>query len=170
VSPLAAGALTSFAVLAMLATNQIFHGGLWGTLRNDSVRPRIDVLDAHLSDDGELQVTFERPVGPETYGAFVVDLRVLDAHGRLVRRYDAATLAALSPAQVSNRWLVQVRPGPHGLGVPLGARATITLTTPESERALLPGPHRIELEDVSGARWSRDVDIETKPGPLSSNR
>jgi len=28
---------------------------------------------------------------------------------------------------------------------------------------------RIELEDVSGARWSRDVDLETKPGPISSN-
>jgi len=163
-SRITVGALTGFAVVVTLATNQIFYGGLWGTLHNDSVRPRVDVLDARLSVDGEMVLTLERPVGPETYGAFVVDLRVFDAEGGLVRHYDSAALAALPPAQISNRWLVQVRSGPHGLVVPLGGRATVTLSTTGDEPALPPGTYRIELEDVSGARWSRVVDL----GPLQS--
>lgn len=140
----------------MLATNHVFHGGLWGTLHNDSVTPRVDVLALDVAPDGALEITLERPVGPETYGAFIVDVRVFDAHGDLVRRYDAASLAALDANAIDNRWLVQVETGPHGLVVPLGARATVRLSavTPLATDAL-----RIELEDVSGRVWQNTFPI-----------
>ncbi|AKT41181.1 TQO small subunit DoxD [Chondromyces crocatus] len=156
----AAGALTLFSVVVTLATNQVFYGGLWGELHNDSVRPRVDVLEARLDAEGDLRLTIERPAGPETYGAFLVEVRVLDAGGEVVRRHDARVLAALSPAQLDNRWLVKVRPGPHGLVVPLGARATFRLPGAEGAPALSPGTYRVELEDVSGLRWSHAVALE----------
>jgi thiosulfate dehydrogenase [quinone] large subunit len=161
--------LTAFGVVAMLGTNQIFHGGLWGPLRNDSVRPRVDVLDARVDEDGELAVTLERPTGPETYGAFVVELRVLDRRGDLVRRYDAAALAGLERARVDNRWLVRVRPAAHGLLVPLGARATVALPEPDGAAPLESGTYRIELEDVSGAVWSATTALAA-PSPLCDAR
>ncbi|AKV00254.1 Terminal quinol oxidase, subunit, putative (doxD-like) [Labilithrix luteola] len=158
-SLVAASVLTVFSVVVTLVTNQVFYGGIWGTLHNDSVRPRVDVLDARTSAGGELAITLERPAGPETYGAFVVDLRVFDERGELVRHYDAAALSALGTTRIDNRWLLQVRSGPHGLVVPLGARATVTLPTGEGTPALPPGEYRIELEDVSGIRWAHVVDL-----------
>ncbi len=158
-APAPALALSAFGVIAMLATNQVFHGGLFGPLHNDSVKPRVDVLDARANDEGELLVTLERPVGPETYGAFVVAFRVFDREGTLVRHYDAAALAALDEARIDNRWLVRARPVAHGLVVPLGARATLTLPEPDAAASLESGTYRIELEDVSGAIWSRSLRI-----------
>lgn len=149
--PAVAAALTVIAVFVTLATNQVFHGGLWGTLHNDSVRPKVVVLDASVESDGEIRLTLERPAGPETYGAFIVEVRVLDEHDAVVRHYDTADLAALDPEQIENRWLVQVRVGPHGLVIPLGAQATIQL--PAEDGALGSGNYQIELEDVSGVRW-----------------
>jgi thiosulfate dehydrogenase [quinone] large subunit len=151
--------LTAFCVVAMLGTNQAFHGGLWGPLHNDSVRPRVDIVGAAVSPEGGLALTLERPVGPETYGAFVVDLRVFDEGGELVSRYDDAALATLEASRIENRWLVRVRSGPHGLVLPLGGRATLSLPAQDGA-ALAPGRYRIELEDVSGAVWSRTILLE----------
>lgn len=145
-----------------LATNQIFHGGLWGTLHNDSVRPRVDVIEGRV-DDGDLLLTLERNVGPETYGAFVIDLTLRDGDGRSVLHYDAAALSSLPPSHIDNRWLVRVRPGAHGLVVPLGARATLRF--PAGSTAVAPGRYRVELKDVSGAEWSYDVDVQGSAPP-----
>lgn len=151
-----AGALAVIALLITLATNQVFHGGLWGPLHNNSVRPKVVVHEAALAGDGSLTIELERPVGPETYGAFIVAVRVLDQHDAVVGSYDAATLAAISEQDIDNRWLVRVRPGPHGLVVPLGGRATVQL--PALGSSLGSGEYRVELEDVSGARWTGPIE------------
>lgn len=70
------------------------------------------------------------------------------------------TLAATAPADIDNRWLVAVQTGPHGLVVPLGGRATVSLPTLPRAGALAPGRYRVEWEDVSGARWSSDLALE----------
>ncbi|WP_053333055.1 TQO small subunit DoxA domain-containing protein [Haliangium ochraceum] len=159
-TPRLALALALLAALTTLATNQVFHGGLWGPLHNDSVRPRVDTLSGEIDAAGRLRREIERPVGPETYGAFLVALRVFDEGGALVRDYDAQTLAATAPADIDNRWLVAVQTGPHGLVVPLGGRATVSLPTLPRAGALAPGRYRVEWEDVSGARWSSDLALE----------
>lgn len=156
--------LATVAVLLTLVTNQVFHGGLWGPLRNDSVRPRVDVLSAAVTPAGDLQLELERPVGPETYGAFVVSVRVLDEHERHVRTYDAAHLATLAADAVRNRWLMKVRSGPHGLVVPLGARATVLLPAVADATNLSPGKmYVVELEDVSGQTWHREMQLDASP-------
>lgn len=146
-SLLLTAALAAGIFAVTLATNQIFHGGVFGTLHNDSVKPRVDVLGLEQWD-GSLRLTLERPVGPETYGAFLVALRVLDERGAPVLAMDADALASIPAEAIENRWLVKVRPGPHGLVVPLGARATVRLDLGDR---LPPGRYRVELEDVSGA-------------------
>lgn len=158
------------AVFVTLATNQVFHGGLWGPLHNDSVRPRVDVLGAALTVTGELQLELERPVGPETYGAFVVSVRVLDEQQRPVRTYGARELSELSAEAVRNRWLVKVRPGPHGLVVPLGGRATVSLPASTHAETLLPNRYLVELEDVSGQIWRHAVELDTTVSPTSVER
>jgi uncharacterized membrane protein YphA (DoxX/SURF4 family) len=155
-SPKLAAGLTVIALLITLGTNQVFHSGLWGPLHNDSVRPKVVVHEATMLADGELELELERPAGPETYGAFIVAVRVLDEHDAIVRSYDEAALAAITEDRIENRWLVRVRPGPHGLVVPLGARAIVQLAA--MEPALGVGAHRVELEDVSGVRWTAPIE------------
>lgn len=144
-----AGAWATFAFGITLLTNQIFHGGVLGKLHNDSVKPRVDVLAASLEED-HLVLDIERPVGPETYGAFLVGMRVLNSQGEVVRSFDAEELRRLTPQDIDNRWLVRVKTGAHSLVVPLGARAKIRLL---SDRKIPSGSYRFEWEDVSGARF-----------------
>lgn len=158
-----AGALAAFSIVATLATNQVFHGGLWGTLHNDSVRPRVDVVNGQLGANGRLELTLERAVGPETYGAFLVNVRVFDEDEGLVMHYPAEALASVPPANIENRWLVKVRPGPHGLTVPLGAQARVRLPATTPPVALPSGTYRVELEDVSGLQWSQTLQLEHAP-------
>lgn len=150
--------ITALAFVAALATNQVFHGGLWGPLRNDSVTPRVDVLAGSIGADGELVLTLNRSVGPETYGAFVVSIRVFNAAGVLLRDYDAEVLASLAPDDIDNRWLVKARPVPHGLLIPLGAEARVRLPAPTPGGPYVFEPTlRVILEDVSGLRWEQTV-------------
>jgi thiosulfate dehydrogenase [quinone] large subunit len=89
----------------------------------------------------------------------VVDLRVFVEGVEVVSRYVVASRATLEASRIDNRWLVRVRSGPHGLVLPLGGRATLSLPAQDGA-ALAPGRYRIELEDVSGAVWSRTILLE----------
>lgn len=149
-------ALASIALLITLATNQHFHGGVWGTLHNDSVHPRIELLSAHVSQPGALTILFERPEGPETYGAFVMEIRLRNEGGTLVASWDEKALSALPQSAIKNRWLVKVKPGAHGLVVPLAARASLVL---HDLPTLKEGPHSVEFEDVSGRVWTKTFDL-----------
>jgi len=135
-----------------LWTNQVFYGGVFGTLHNDSVRPHLTLSEATLAADGRASLTVYRDKGPETYGAFIVAISVRRADGREVFHHDAASLSALDVSAIVNRYLLEVRTGPHGLLIPLGSRAAITLAPPP-EISLEPGEYEIILEDVSGATF-----------------
>jgi len=164
----AALGLAGFSLALTLATNQVFHGGLWGPLHNDSVRPFVQIEAASISDSGALSFTAERPHGPETYGAFVIAVRVRDSTGAALLERDGEALAATTPAQIVNRWPVAVHAGAHALVFPLGGRAEITL--PRFDRHGLPaGIYTLELEDVSGARWTAPLEVHPRgpcDGPL----
>ncbi len=153
-------ALASIALVTTLGTNQLFHGGVWGSLHNDSVHPRIELLSAQVSRPGALTITFERPEGPETYGAFVMEIRLLDEAGTLVANWDEKALATLPKSAIENRWLVKVKSGAHGLVVPLAARASLVLhELPE----VLDGLYRVEFEDVSGRVWRKTFELSAAP-------
>ena len=100
--------------------------------------------------------TAERPKGPETYGAFVIAVRVRDATGATLIERTGDDLAGLSREHIINRWPVAVHAGAHALVFPLGGRASITLPSFDAS-GLGARAHLLELEDVSGARWTEPL-------------
>lgn len=153
---LLAAAATLFVTLL---TNQYFHGGVYGPLHNDSVKPRLVITDGQLHRNA-VEFTVTRPDGPDTYGSFVVDVAVVDrTTGHQVGHVDAAALSELTPAQITNNKLVQIRAGAHSLEIPLGAEARIRLTIP-GQPTDGNGRYALTLTDVSGARWTAPLDTD----------
>jgi thiosulfate dehydrogenase [quinone] large subunit len=138
-----------------LWTNQVFYGGVWGPLHNNSVKPHVVVSGAALTRDGRLTFTVFRDQGPDTYGAFLVAVELVDPSGAVAHRWDAAALSAVTPADIRNRWLVQVKAGSHGLVVPLGGEAQVGLPLPDDWKPHF--PLTVVVYDVSGASWSAPV-------------
>jgi thiosulfate dehydrogenase [quinone] large subunit len=146
----------SGACLALtLWTNQVFHGGVWGPLHNKSVKPHVAVSDAAFTQDGRLTFTVSRDEGPDTYGAFIVGVELVEPSGAVAHRWGAAALSAVPPADIRNRWLVQVQAGNYGLVLPLGGEAQVRLTLPGAWKPNL--SLQVILHDVSGANWSAPV-------------
>ncbi|MBC2595202.1 quinol oxidase [Ruficoccus amylovorans] len=153
------GGLAAFA-LALL-TNQVFHGGLWGPLHNKSVRPLVEVQKAQISGD-TLSFTAYRVEGADVYGSFLIGVSIRSADGETVAHWGMEELADLPEADIKNSYVAKIRPGPHGLILPLGARAQIHLRD-KALASLAPGDYSVELEDISGAQWTSPLHIEAQP-------
>ncbi|TKC98069.1 TQO small subunit DoxD [Polyangium fumosum] len=150
-------ALAGATLALTLATNQIFFGGVWGKLHNHSVRPHVTIAVAELDPAGALRLKLARDGGPDTYGAFIVDIVILDGAGKPVHGWDARALASLPASAITNHYLVKVHPGPHGLVLPLGSVADVVLPIPSEVPS--PGHSRVRVSDVSGAVWEAGLDI-----------
>ena len=137
-----------------LFTNQYFHGGVYGDLHNKSVRPIVEISDAKFHNDS-LSLTVFRVEGADVYGSFLIRINVLDPQGNTVHSISQTELAAMSPAQISNDYIAQVKPGPHSLILPLGARATLTFG--DTSFGQMDGAYTLELIDISGIRWKAMV-------------
>src|SRR5690606_20917899 len=74
------GALAIFALT--LFTNQYFHGGVYGTLHNKSVKPKLELSDAAIENN---ELTFEvyRVEGVDVYGSFLIGIQLLDKDGTI---------------------------------------------------------------------------------------
>lgn len=143
-----------FMMFVTLGTNQFFHGGVWGPLHNKSVKPLLEVGGASLSADG-LRFNVFRTEGVDTYGSFLVRIRLTDGQGNTLWKMEADELSALSPSAIENRYIAPVKPGAFGLVIPLGAKAGVTL--PAVLPMLPEGPVSVVLTDVSGKEWSAPV-------------
>ncbi len=135
-----------------LLTNQIFHGGVWGTLHNKSVRPKVELSSPQVAGE-TLTVEMMRTEGADVYGSFAIAVRVVNHSGSVQVEWPAADLSALAPGDIANAYVAKVKPGKHSLILPLGAKAKVTLRHQALSR-LAPGEYRIELLDISGASWS----------------
>src|SRR5690625_7744220 len=51
-----------------LFTNQVFHGGVWGTLHNKSVLPKLEITDEKLADN-QLKIKLYSVEGADEYGS-----------------------------------------------------------------------------------------------------
>lgn len=143
-----------FMMFVTLGTNQFFHGGVWGPLHNKSVKPLLEVSEASLSGDG-LHFNVFRTEGVDTYGSFLVRIRLTDGQGNTLWKMEADELSALSPSAIENNYLARIKPGAFGLVVPLGAKAGVTL--PAALPMVPEGPVSVVLTDVSGKEWSAPV-------------
>lgn len=138
-----------------LMTNQIFHGGLWGTLHNKSVKPKLEITQGKLNNQ-TLSFDVFRTEGVDVYGAWIIGIELLDDQQKPVFQLSQTDLSLLTNYQISNYYIAKVKPGAHSLIVPLGAKATLNLS--DSILANLPnGKYTIKMTDISGAYWEHDL-------------
>ena len=149
------GSLSIFGMTLM--TNQEFHGGLWGTLHNKSVKPKLEITEGKI---GESKLSFEvfRVEGVDVYGSWVIGIELFDGQDNKVLEYTQGDLASLPSESISNHYVAKVKTGKHSLVVPLGAKAKLNLQ--DKTLSNLPGGnYRLKITDISGAYWEHYIRI-----------
>ncbi|MEE6126234.1 TQO small subunit DoxD [Chryseobacterium arthrosphaerae] len=147
-----AGSLVIFGLT--LYTNQYFHGGVWGTLHNKSVKPRVEISNiSHNNSD--LQFEIYRTEGADVYGSFLIGIHILDKNGNILKEMDHQELSKFSEDHIQNHYVAKVKPGKHSLVIPLGAKANISIGI----RDILQKEqiHMLKLIDISGIEWTKEI-------------
>lgn len=137
-----------------LFTNQVFHGGVWGTLHNKSVRPKLEITDAQLKND-QLKFMLYRVEGADVYGSFLIGVQLLNENGEIVFERNQEDLSQLTQENIENIYVAKIKPGAHSLVIPLGAKAMMNF--PLEDLNLDPGKYELKLIDISGLTWSVEV-------------
>ncbi|MCM4167005.1 hypothetical protein KCTC52924_01861 [Arenibacter antarcticus] len=142
----------ALAILALtLFTNQYFHGGIFGTLHNKSVKPKLEISNTSLNQD-HLQFEVFRVEGVDVYGSFLIGMQLLDQNGTILLNKEGADLAKFSTNNIHNHYVAKIKPGKHSLIIPLGAKADITLDLNNID--LKNGEqYTLKLIDISGLEW-----------------
>lgn len=147
------GALFIFGLT--LYTNQVFHGGVWGTLHNKSVKPKLEITEGTLEASG-LSFNVFRTEGVDVYGAWIISITLTDTQGTTIINYDQDDLAASDNTVIDNYYIAKVRPGKHSLIIPLGAKAKMNFDNGVFEN-LSKGIYTLTITDISGAQWEHDI-------------
>lgn len=137
-----------------LFTNQVFHGGVWGTLHNKSVRPKLEITDAQLKND-QLKFMLYRVEGADVYGSFLIGVQLLNENGEIVFERNQEDLSQLTQENIDNIYVAKIKPGAYSLVIPLGAKAMMNF--PLEDLNLEPGKYELKLIDISGLTWSVEV-------------
>ncbi|MGQ1889458.1 TQO small subunit DoxD [Thermophagus sp. OGC60D27] len=144
-------------IFITLFTNQYFHGGVWGSLHNKSVKPLVEIANAKI-EANTLSFEVFRSQGVDVYGSFLIGIRLEDENGEVVLKLDGDALASFPEESITNQYVTKVKPGKHSLIIPLGARAILTIK--DSRLKEVPeGKYRVVLTDISGIEWSRETEI-----------
>ncbi len=144
--------LGSLFILGMtLMTNQVFHGGLWGTLHNKSVKPKIEITEGKI-DGNTVSFDIFRTEGVDVYGSWVIGIELRKGENQTVISYGQNDLSGLTKYSISNYYVAKVKPGKHSLVVPLGAKAKLSFTN-DTLQSLPKGAYTLKITDISGAFW-----------------
>ncbi|KFF18697.1 TQO small subunit DoxD [Chryseobacterium sp. JM1] len=138
-----------------LYTNQYFHGGVWGTLHNKSVKPKIEISNVSLNAS---DITFEiyRTQGVDVYGSFLIGIQFLDKNGTVLKALDLKDLSKFPKENIKNHYVAKVKPGKHALIIPLGSKADLTFSLNEIS-VKQEEIHTVKLIDISGIEWTAGV-------------
>lgn len=140
-----------------LMTNQIYHGGVWGTLHNKSVKPKLEISDARI-EGNQLSFDVFRIEGVDVYGAWVIGIELYNAQDEVVLNYNQSDLALLDEDNISNYYVAKVKPGKHSIIIPLGAKARLNLKN-QVLGNLPTGIYTIKITDISGVFWEYPLEI-----------
>ncbi|MGE5942938.1 MAG: TQO small subunit DoxD [Flavobacteriales bacterium] len=150
----------SLFILGMtLMTNQVFHGGLWGTLHNKSVKPKLEITEGKIKDS-MLSFDVFRTEGVDVYGSWVIGITLFDEQNHKVLEYAQEDLASLTSESITNYYVAKVKPGTHSLMVPLGAKARLYLQS-EALSNLSNGTYTLKMTDISGVYWEHEIKMES---------
>lgn len=139
-----------------LMTNQVFHGGLWGTLHNKSVKPKLEITAGEITKN-KLSFDVFRTEGVDVYGSWVIDITLYDQQSNAVLTYTQEELATLPKESISNYYIAKIRSGVHSLIVPLGAKAKINLQN-SNLKDLPSGKYTLKITDISGVSWEHVIE------------
>jgi thiosulfate dehydrogenase [quinone] large subunit len=138
-----------------LFTNQYFHGGVWGTLHNKSVKPIVELSEVTIIDN-QLSFQVYRVEGVDVYGSFLIKVELIDQTGDAILILDGNDLARFPTEQIDNRYVAKVKPGKHSMIIPLGAKATLSIPINEN---LNSSTYTLKLTDISGIEWSSTLQL-----------
>ena len=138
-----------------LMTNHVFHGGLWGTLHNKSIKPKLEITEASI-ENNTLSFDVYRTEGVDVYGSWVIGIELRNEHNTTVVAWSQEQLASLSQTNINNYYVAKIAPGKHSLVVPLGAKANVQLDNSQLD-SLPTGTYTIRITDISGAYWELPV-------------
>ncbi|WP_322970380.1 TQO small subunit DoxD [Faecalibacter sp. LW9] len=143
------GALFIFGLT--LYTNQYFHGGVYGTLHNKSVKPKVELSNVVLTSSA---VTFEvyRTEGADVYGSFLIGIQLLDEKNQILEERNGVDLAQFPLKNIHNHYVAKIKPGKHSLIIPLGAKADLTVNSNKAKLV-----KTIRLIDISGIVWEHQI-------------
>lgn len=136
-----------------LFTNQYFHGGVFGTLHNKSVKPKLEISNIHRNDS---QLTFQlfRVEGADVYGSFLIGIEVLDENKTVIKSISQNELSQFPEDKINNHYIAKIKPGKHSLIIPLGAKADITVDLQEVH---IKENYSLKLIDISGIEWTAKI-------------
>lgn len=135
-----------------LFTNQYFHGGVWGTLHNKSVKPKIEIKHTEITNN-TLSFQVFRVEGADVYGSFLIGITLSDSKGNSIIELDGKALSKFPKENIHNQYVTKVKNGKHSMIIPLGAKAKLLIK--EEKLSTLPkGEYHLTLTDISGATWS----------------
>lgn len=136
-----------------LFTNQYFHGGVFGSLHNKSVKPKVEISNIRYNDS---QLTFQlfRVEGADVYGSFLIGISILDENGQIVKHINQEELAKFDTNNIHNYYVAKVKPGTHSLILPLGAKADLAV---ELGSVPLKENYSLKLTDISGIVWTAKI-------------
>lgn len=147
----------SLFILGMtLMTNQVFHGGLWGTLHNKSVKPKLEITDGKI-ENSTLSFDVFRTEGVDVYGSWVIAIELIDENNKTIVKYSQEELAQLNTENIDNYYIAKIKPGEHSLIVPLGAKAKLKLNN-ESFSNITSGAYTLKITDISGVFWTHLIE------------
>jgi uncharacterized membrane protein YphA (DoxX/SURF4 family) len=136
-----------------LFTNQYFHGGVWGTLLNKSVKPKVEITNPQIQNNS---LTFEvfRSQGVDVYGSFLIGIELYSENNQKILGLNGEELARFKTKNIENKHIAKVKPGEHSLIIPLGSKADITIEN-NGIKSLPDGSYKLVLTDISGVTWER---------------
>jgi len=136
-----------------LFTNQYFHGGVFGTLHNKSVKPKVEI--SNIKHNGS-QLTFQlfRVEGADVYGSFLIGIDVMDETNKIVKSMNQKDLAEFPADKIHNHYVAKIKTGKHSLILPLGAKADITI---DMENVQIKENYSVKLTDISGIEWTAKI-------------
>ncbi|WLD22518.1 TQO small subunit DoxD [Flavobacterium dauae] len=147
-------AVAAFLTLGLtLFTNQYFHGGVYGTLHNKSVKPKLELSNASFNE--MLQFDVMRVEGADVYGSFLIGIQLLN-DGKIVKEWNQTDLSNFNEKHIKNKYVAKIKPGAHSLMIPLGAKATISLIVGDLTKFKNKNLE-LKLIDISGASWNIKV-------------
>ncbi|WP_117584624.1 TQO small subunit DoxD [Chryseobacterium sp. JAH] len=134
-----------------LFTNQYFHGGVFGTLHNKSVKPKVEISNIK-TNQSQIQFEIYRTEGVDVYGSFLIGIDLINEKGETIHSLNSAELSKFPKNNIQNHYVSKIKPGKHSLIIPLGAKADLTIDLKEvplqSKNISV-----IKLTDISGTEW-----------------